>query len=296
MEPPEGSELEISISKESFSTKLKSNAVDRLANGIADLLSPFTESAGLLGDSVRMYRQNNAIKGLAKATQLARHNEVELKPVEPKFLVQWLEGASLEDDGKEDLSDLWAGLLVAESALSRPSHYFFRRALLELSGRHIDCLLHLCGESRGSIRNIKGEKINPKINIDKFFGENYYATIDDIGYDKIYNDIYNLNSPGLIVYTFEISQTINRGGPDVRNVIYEKTDKSVREFVRDFTVDLLQNMGFVKIEGKHIAIKAPDTTDYSISNSEQTRVSGSISYCYLTRLGLEFILSCNGRS
>lgn len=42
-------------------------ASGRLSNQLADLLSPFTEGIGFLGDKVRLYRQQAAIDALEAA-------------------------------------------------------------------------------------------------------------------------------------------------------------------------------------------------------------------------------------
>jgi len=87
-------------------------AVSRVGDALADLISPFSQGFGLVGDHIRIYREKSVGDTLRKAQEHAAERGESIKPVNPKNLVQILESASLEDE-KEGLGDLWARLLLS---------------------------------------------------------------------------------------------------------------------------------------------------------------------------------------
>ncbi|MDJ0823832.1 MAG: hypothetical protein QNJ09_18755 [Paracoccaceae bacterium] len=101
---PEGVELEVS-----------GDAGRKLGTSLADAISPFTESLGAVGDEVRrfhIHREEQAKKTLIRAQEIRAEREIENQSVSPKLLAPWLEGASLEDDSGENISETWARLLA----------------------------------------------------------------------------------------------------------------------------------------------------------------------------------------
>jgi hypothetical protein len=108
--------VEISVGQSGIKVGAHGSGASRLAHALADLLSPLTEGAGVLGDSLRLRRVQSAIRSLQAAHAAAEASGLPLKPVAPKFLVQWLEHASLEDEQNEELTELWGKLLAAASA------------------------------------------------------------------------------------------------------------------------------------------------------------------------------------
>jgi hypothetical protein len=115
---------EISIEAKDAGISLKSSgeAAGRLTNALTDLISPLTESAGYFGDRIRLYRIGAVITALQTAHAIAKERGSALRPVPPKFLVQWLENASLEGETSANLSELWAKLLVSASDGYKSSH------------------------------------------------------------------------------------------------------------------------------------------------------------------------------
>lgn len=135
---------EISIGKGGFSFKTDGEASERLANAALDFLSPLTEGAGFLGTKLRGYRMEAALNATLKAKQICEENNLKIKPVQPKFLLQWIEGASLEDiESEENLSEIWAELLVSASQKNTNNHLIYIDILKKLSSEHLDHLSHM---------------------------------------------------------------------------------------------------------------------------------------------------------
>jgi len=111
---------EISIGKDGFSFKTDGEASERLANAALDFLSPITEGAGFLGTKLRGYRMETALMAILRAKKICEENDLSINPVPPKFLLQWVEGSSMEDIDRDDnLSELWARLLANAGADSK---------------------------------------------------------------------------------------------------------------------------------------------------------------------------------
>lgn len=78
-------------------------------------MSPFTEFLGALGDEVRrfrIHREQVALATLKRAKEIRNEEGISAKPVSQKLLAPWLEGASLEGEDDENISELWARLLA----------------------------------------------------------------------------------------------------------------------------------------------------------------------------------------
>lgn len=91
-------------------TEKVGNAVD----AILDALSPFTQGMGLIGDHIRFHREKVIIKIGELTIEKAQAENLNLKPVPPKFMVPFIEKASCEDLESE-LINAWANLLKEAS-------------------------------------------------------------------------------------------------------------------------------------------------------------------------------------
>jgi hypothetical protein len=90
----------------------------RVVDALVDLFSPATEAMGMLGDHVRLYRVRSVLRVLNETKALAEQAGLKLQRPPLKFLVPFLEEASLNDDGDEkddELASLWANLLLQAS-------------------------------------------------------------------------------------------------------------------------------------------------------------------------------------
>lgn len=134
--------LEISETGAKFSTKGSAGA--RAAHSLIDMVSPFTEGGGAIGDVIRYFRQDMAIRATQRSLQIAETLNIPIKPVPAKFLVDWVEKASLEDPEDNSLTELWAGLLVSAGNQISPAHYQFKRIVSEMTPAHIELLSIIC--------------------------------------------------------------------------------------------------------------------------------------------------------
>jgi hypothetical protein len=119
VDPDKKSSLALKVSAEGFGLDVKGDGAARLSGALADLLSPFTGTFGLIGDRISDARHAAAYRAAQKGVKMLKEEGIEVGNVPPKILLPWLEGASLEtDDGVSgdekatSLEDEWAGLLV----------------------------------------------------------------------------------------------------------------------------------------------------------------------------------------
>jgi hypothetical protein len=89
--------------------EVPSKSVGRLLDAVTDAIRPFTERQGLRADQIRLQREDVLIKIAAKARERLKIEEG-IKPIPNKFLVPFMERASLEEEDSI-LIDWWANLL-----------------------------------------------------------------------------------------------------------------------------------------------------------------------------------------
>ena len=108
-------ELDIAVSPEGASLSVKGSSASRLANAIADLISPFSELAGTAGDVLRrfrIYREQALISALSRAKEIREVEQIPRRHVSEKLLKIWIEGASAEDVSSENITEAWARVLA----------------------------------------------------------------------------------------------------------------------------------------------------------------------------------------
>src|SRR5260221_13689122 len=104
-----------------ISTEIPSDSSGRLLDTITDMFRPFAERRGLKADLIRLQREEVLIEIAEKAYRRLEIEKADPSPIPNKFLIPFLEKASLEDDDSF-LIDRWADLLVS-SSMERVSRY-----------------------------------------------------------------------------------------------------------------------------------------------------------------------------
>lgn len=116
------------------STEIPAQSSGRLVDALTDIIRPFSERRGLKGDQIRLQREEVLVEIARKAR---RSMEIENQPISPlpnKFLVPFLEKASLEELDSV-LIDRWADLLASCSADPGSAHPRFVQILSEMTGK-----------------------------------------------------------------------------------------------------------------------------------------------------------------
>lgn len=137
-------ETSFEASEKSVKFATKGSAAARAGHSLLDLISPFTEVGGAFGDVVRYFRQEMAIRATQRSLEIAETLNIPIKPVPTKFLVDWVEKASLEAPDDKALTELWGGLLTSAGINVSPAHYQFKRILAEMTSSHVELLSIIC--------------------------------------------------------------------------------------------------------------------------------------------------------
>ena len=77
-----------------------------------DVVSPFKEIAGLIGDKMKAYRDQQAIANYLKIKDFAKECGLTFTLPPTKFLIPFTEQASLEDLSEPALTEMWTSLLL----------------------------------------------------------------------------------------------------------------------------------------------------------------------------------------
>jgi hypothetical protein len=136
------------------STEIPAQSTGRLVDAITDWFRPFTEHRGLRADLIRLQREDVLIEIAKKAYRRLEIENAIPSPVPTKFLIPFLEKASLEDtDGF--LIDRWADLLASSSMDPESAHPRFVQILSELGGAEAKLLREIALFKSDNIREIK---------------------------------------------------------------------------------------------------------------------------------------------
>lgn len=85
--------------------------LDLAKDFLQKLIGPSVDELGLMwADNVKLWRLKRQIKNIAKVQAIVSENNIDIKQVNLKVLVPYLDGVSLEED--ESLQDMWANLFV----------------------------------------------------------------------------------------------------------------------------------------------------------------------------------------
>lgn len=118
---------------------LTEHALAVAANAAKKAIKPFAgiaagEISGMIGDQLRFQRWKNATRILDRAKEFCAKNKIPVKAVPIKFIVPFLDAASLEDPPPKDkVGDLWASLLASNVTNLDAKSYIFIEKLRALS-------------------------------------------------------------------------------------------------------------------------------------------------------------------
>jgi len=94
---------------------IKSSTIEKSLDLVKDflqkLVGPSVDELGLLfSDNVKLWRLKNQIRNLEKVKKIVDEEKINIKQVNLKILIPYMEGVSLEDDDR--LQEMWAKLFA----------------------------------------------------------------------------------------------------------------------------------------------------------------------------------------
>lgn len=123
------------------------------------LLGPVGEASEILSDKIRFYRWRSSLKTLKRAKEIAEKRGLPVNEVPLKFLIPFMEKASLEEEDSP-LIEKWANLLASASSEASRGQTAFVEILSSLSGAEVGLLEKLLpGDVRQQIRDSWAEHV-----------------------------------------------------------------------------------------------------------------------------------------
>lgn len=276
----EQSEVNVEISGTTVTVGAKGSGADRLTHVVADALSPFSEGLGYIGDVVRFYRQDTALKSIARAIELAEKLNVQMRPVTPKFLVDWVEKASLESPDEPEMTDFWAGLLVSASRAPSPTHYVFKRILSEMTREHVTFLSDFC-----EIDILDGDTFKPATDFSKWQelvnDRDTSLTVTDTE-NGLYTALSEIENNRLKIKHYEIAE-YSKFMLD-KKVIDTKIRTSINEYTNNYIVKFFVDNGIMSESAMMTKLDCPEF------HPKQPTIS--ITALHLTQFGVLFLQTC----
>lgn len=120
---------------------LTEQALAAATNAAKKAIKPFAgvaagEISGMIGDQLRFQRWKNATRILDRAKEFCAKNKIPTKAVPVKFIIPFLDAASLEDAPRNDrIGDFWASLLSSNVTNFDAKSYIFIEKLRALSSK-----------------------------------------------------------------------------------------------------------------------------------------------------------------
>ncbi|MDH4413574.1 MAG: hypothetical protein QE484_09720 [Rhizobium sp.] len=276
----EQSEVNVEISGTTVTVGAKGSGADRLTHVVADALSPFSEGLGYIGDVVRFYRQDTALRSIARAVELAESLDIKMRPVPPKFLVDWVEKASLESPDEPEMTDLWAGLLVSASRAPSPTHYVFKRILSEMTREHVTFLSDFC-----DIDILKGDTFKPATDFSiwqKLVNDRDASLTAADTESGLYTALSEIENNRLKIRHYEIAE-YSKFMID-KKVIDTKIRMSIDEYRKNYIVKFFIDNGVMSESSMIAKLDCPEF--------HPKRPTISITALHLTQFGVLFLQTC----
>ena len=132
--------------------EIKDETVRTVVDAALDVLSGPTELFGWLGDAVRVHRARSALRCFQRTKEIASKAGLDLVAPPVKFIAQYVEYASLEDDQDDNLIEWWARVLVDAGSNYQEKHVFFANVLRQVSALELEILETIVRNGRRSYK------------------------------------------------------------------------------------------------------------------------------------------------
>jgi hypothetical protein len=257
-------------------TEIPAASSGRLVDALTDMIRPFTEKRGLRADQIRLQREDVLIEIARKAKARIGLEGQEIKPIPNKFLVPFLEKASLEELDSE-MVDRWVGLLVSQSLHASPNHLYFLDRLSQLSGEHCRLFDEIMGHCDDN------EALEATYDIHLEYGQGIGVNIEALGRKRSAKAIkgyiveYFCNTIGISLVYCGAEHSALEHKP------YYMIDDDLEKVYSDDQEPLfmvLENHGFLaRAQAAHQRVG---------------RWTIGLEFFYVTTLGVQFYQSCKG--
>lgn len=132
--------------------QVSDESVRPVVNAALEIFSPATELLGWVGDTIRIFRARTVLRCFARTKQIAAESGLKLKAPPVKFLSQFIESCSLEDEKDETLIEWWSRLLVEAGTNYHSKHVFYSNVLKQITVIELELLEALVRNGGGSYK------------------------------------------------------------------------------------------------------------------------------------------------
>jgi hypothetical protein len=132
--------------------RISDEAARPLVNAVLEVFSPATELLGWVGDAIRVHRTRTVLRCFARTKEIAAKAGIGLKAPPTKFLAQYIENCSLEEETDRFLIEWWSRLLVDASTNYQSRHVFYVSVLKQLTAIEVELLECIVRNGAGSYK------------------------------------------------------------------------------------------------------------------------------------------------
>jgi hypothetical protein len=265
--------LKVQAGPAALSIEVSGGAGARAGHAFLDLLSPFTSAAGLIGDRLNHLRQRAAISALVKARKQLDAEGIAPAEIPPKILLPWVEGASLETDDSNSLTEAWAGLFVRAV-----------KSADAVTISYIETLRRL-GLPEAKLIEFLATDTSP------VFSRKFYESGDKLLFSKS---------------AFVMMEPDQRISDFLQN---ERQDSDVGDFFESFAIQFMAKIIFYSIsERRMIETKFFKENEHAIANLEHlgliyisteffkiNDIAYEVKWLKITKFAFDLVWACNGR-
>ena len=279
-------------------TEIPSESSGRAVEAFLDLISPFTEGLGAVGDKIQSYRIDSSIKTLRRAKELADKKGLEVKSPPLKFTVKLLENASMEDP-EDGIVEMWAKLLKEGATNYNENLDTYISILSQLNSSEANFLEKIAAKTGGGLEKLVDNDIylGVALSLNK-------SSFDKLDPKNFAEDINEAKSIALYAARKSASDISDCGGLSLHVVIpskrsgidYQEINKKeisgygiayTDQYLKNKTsIDKLKYLGLIDIKEYNHYFHNPKKVNSSV---EGVKVSAEI-----TRYGAEFLHKCKG--
>jgi Abortive infection alpha len=168
-------------------------AVAKIAKALSTALSPFVggsakEISGYLADNIRFLRWKNAVRILERAEEFCARKNLSKKSIPIKFIVPFLEAASLEEETKNNtISDMWAALLA-----NAVTSYQARHAV------YVDVLKKLSSSDATYLRSLHKRLVKSDLHTDEGFDPDLWNVLDKQEIKENFQEAFQLRGKAIL--------------------------------------------------------------------------------------------------
>lgn len=212
--------VDVGISaKAEVKTEIPKESSGRLVDALTDIIRPFSEKRGLRADQVRLQREDVLLE-IAKRARNRLELEGKLpQPIPNKFLVPFMEKASLEDLDNTEIVDVWATLLASASAQFDEQMVRFVSVLAEMGPRQAKFLDLLANNKIEGYGIINGWEDAP-------------LTVSDLSIENHFRAEFDSKNPS--AYLTDMKKEFDRPGSLLISAVLTNYDE---DFWDEFQVD-----------------------------------------------------------